>query len=351
MVELMVGVAIGLIAMLVVFQTLATWDARRRATTAGSDAQVAGTVGLFSMERDLRIGGWGFGTNLNGAGGCYNVSVTGFANPATLHLVPVEIVPVIGEQSDTGIQVLYGNSALLADIQPYVNSAANSKKTLSNTGFATGDLVVSADSSGSCDLVKVTGLLSPDDGVSFAHSPGTPTASAGNLFDLGPAPIYKRWYVKAGGVLATQDLMNPGTVTEVTDGIVDMKAQYGVDGVNGGAIDNTISANEWTLTAPTDWTKLLAIRVAILARSQRFEKPDAVLGCQATPATQVPKWSGSTPPPPAVVMPGSTSDFIMKDLDGSNPSLNNDANDWRCYRYRVYEKIIPLRNAIWGNSS
>jgi len=338
LVELMVGVAIGLIAMLVVFQTLATWDARRRSTTAGSDAQVAGTVGLFSLERDLRIGGWGFGTNPNGAGGCISVSVGGFASPP-FHLVPVEIVTVAGEQSATGIRVLYGNSALLADAQPFVNSTAVSKKTLSNTGFQIGDRVVTADGAvaDSCDMVNVTGLLSPDDGVSFAHTAGAGAVQSGNLFDLGPKPVYNLWYVKAGGVLASKDLWNPVTVTEVTDGIVDLKAQYGIDADGNSAI----GANEWTASAPGDWTKVLAIRVAILARSQRFEKPDATNGCQAT--TALPTWSGSLAAPFAP--------FVMTDVDGTAPSQTNDANDWRCYRYRVYEKVIPLRNAIWGTTS
>jgi type IV pilus assembly protein PilW len=22
--------------------------------------------------------------------------------------------------------------------------------------------------------------------------------------------------------------------------------------------------------------------------------------------------------------------------------------DWRCYRYRSYETVVPLRNVIWG---
>ena len=30
----------------------------------------------------------------------------------------------------------------------------------------------------------------------------------------------------------------------------------------------------------------------------------------------------------------------------TNPA---DGTDWRFYRYRVYETIVPLRNMIWSN--
>jgi type IV pilus assembly protein PilW len=40
-------------------------------------------------------------------------------------------------------------------------------------------------------------------------------------------------------------------------------------------------------------------------------------------------------------------------VDGTSDSYGaTDAvpNNWRFYRYRVYEKVIPLRNMIWGTA-
>ena len=62
LIEVLVGVAIGLIGMLVIFQTLTVWDARTRATSAGTDAQVTGAVAMYNLERDLRLAGLGIGT-------------------------------------------------------------------------------------------------------------------------------------------------------------------------------------------------------------------------------------------------------------------------------------------------
>jgi type IV pilus assembly protein PilW len=38
----------------------------------------------------------------------------------------------------------------------------------------------------------------------------------------------------------------------------------------------------------------------------------------------------------------------MTNLDGTADSTPGNANDWRRYRYRVYETVIPLRNVVWG---
>jgi len=42
---------------------------------------------------------------------------------------------------------------------------------------------------------------------------------------------------------------------------------------------------------------------------------------------------------------------IEADFEGAGISDSNtfaSPNNWRYYRYRVYEKVIPLRNMIWG---
>jgi hypothetical protein len=44
--------------------------------------------------------------------------------------------------------------------------------------------------------------------------------------------------------------------------------------------------------------------------------------------------------------------FLMTNVDGSADSYSDtdaNPNNWRYYRYRVYERVIPLRNMLWGN--
>jgi len=60
LVELMVGLTVGLIVILVVTQTLAIFEGQKRTTTSGADAQQSGLLGLFSIEQDVRMAGAGF---------------------------------------------------------------------------------------------------------------------------------------------------------------------------------------------------------------------------------------------------------------------------------------------------
>ena len=78
-------------------------------------------------------------------------------------------------------------------------------------------------------------------------------------------------------------------------------------------------------------SKLLAVRVAVLARSSQLEKD--------TVTVNAPAWAGNSIP------------FVMHNLDGSTGSTSVIANDWHHYRYRVYESTVPMRNMIWGSTS
>ena len=60
LVEILVGVVIGLVGVLAIFQTVAIWDRHTQTTSSGGDAQVAGTLGLFNIERDFKQAGHGF---------------------------------------------------------------------------------------------------------------------------------------------------------------------------------------------------------------------------------------------------------------------------------------------------
>ena len=60
LVEILVGVAIGLIGIVAIFQAVAVWTKHTQTTSSGGDAQVAGTLALFNIERDLKQAGHGF---------------------------------------------------------------------------------------------------------------------------------------------------------------------------------------------------------------------------------------------------------------------------------------------------
>ena len=84
-----------------------------------------------------------------------------------------------------------------------------------------------------------------------------------------------------------------------------------------------------TPTSGPQWQQVLAIRIAVLARSQNYERPQNPGDpCSATTTANIPKWGD----------PGSLQDFPTLLVAGVLPS---------CYKYRVFETIVPLRNMIW----
>jgi type IV pilus assembly protein PilW len=152
----------------------------------------------------------------------------------------------------------------------------------------------------------------------------------GTLYNLGPidpipnpqrqGPSLNQWRI-VNNTLQFSNLLGDSAVSTVAEGVVHLRAQYGVDdgaAGAGGAIagDGIISPSEWKSTAPDNWSQVLAVRFALLARSGLLEKSAVTTG--------TPTWAGGT--------------FDMGAM----------ASDWRNYRYRVYESTVAMRNMIWG---
>lgn len=58
-IELMVGMVIGLIATVVIMQTFSNFEGNKRSTTGISDAQTNGSIGLYMIQRELQFAGYG----------------------------------------------------------------------------------------------------------------------------------------------------------------------------------------------------------------------------------------------------------------------------------------------------
>ena len=68
LVELLVTMAITLIATVIIFQVFEVSEGIKRTTSTGGDAQQNGAIALYVMERDLRNAGQGI--NDSGVAGC-----------------------------------------------------------------------------------------------------------------------------------------------------------------------------------------------------------------------------------------------------------------------------------------
>ncbi len=381
LVEILVGVAIGMVGMLVIFRTVATWDTHTRSTTSGGDAQTAGSLAMFNFERDVKQAGLGFmgigaivgpgpglpPPNIPTSLGCsvtFNDTATGRVSPFTM--VPVGIAVGALGAPDT-INVLYGNSAFFVTRETF-DLSTSSSKTLArnNNAFKTGDLAIVANGL-TCQLVQVTDTPA---GKTIAHAAGSyvnfyygPAASAaaryndvggpafatgGDIYSLGPRPRLNTWQVNPlRAVLTSAEFFQGDPAVEVAEGVVNLKAQYGLD-TNGDRVVDLWTNTLPLPTTPAIWAQVIAVRVGMLVRSRQFEKTadQSADGAPQGVTTLNPTWAGTADP-------SGNGGFLMTNVDGTPDTLGpNDAdpNNWRFYRYRVYEKEILMRNVHWGTS-
>ncbi len=408
MVELLVAMLIGLIGMIIIFQVFEVSESIKRTTTSGGDAQQNGVIALYSMERDFKNAGMGF--NDTGFVGC---NIIGYDNkratpnfpPAgvIMKLAPVFITSGAATTAADQISVLYGSQPQAGGSVPLSSDMTTSIDDLLVTnpfGYSTGDLLVLAEpaTAKNCSIMEVTkknaNQITHDLPAYAGHNPrfnpagglgvvyqGASTANVSRVFNLGnlyavppggTAPIYLpvyNFYAIANGSLTvtSQFQIDNGqpAVTSVADNIVHMRALYGLDdGINDGVtvtynvgpakkgdgiVDRYVDAATFNALlaaapppAPTPWANLIAVRIAVVSRSALPEKPSSGKlsdPCDATPITAEPQWTGT---------PWAASLGYQTRLDVSASVAAPDS--WTCYRYRVFETTIPLRNWIWKAS-
>ena len=72
-----------------------------------------------------------------------------------------------------------------------------------------------------------------------------------------------------------------------------------------------------------DYQRIAAVRLAVVARSRAPERAGADGVCSAT--TVLPTVFGAT----------------------VEVAIAGDTVDWKCYRYRIFETMVPIRNSGW----
>ena len=348
LVEIMVAVMIGLIGILIITQAYLVNDNFNRSTLGEGGAQTNGLIGLYTVERDVRMSGYGL--NNSSVLGCgsiywyfdpsYSSNIAGGTLP-NLTLAPV-LITVSGTASDPDqITVMYsstGDRMLPATVAAF-NASASEVSVDGTDGFKVNDLVLMIGSSG-CTMGKITQVqpgpqkLQLNPGVSAPQNPPAwgsfPTnyASGDSMLNLGN-PIVRRYLIGNGKLRLAEGWFTAGAETtfDLVDGIVDMRALYGKDDgsvvgttANDGIVD---TYNNTTPATSAEWLQVLSVRMGMLARIGNYEKPSSGTECDAT--TAVPTWSGGT---------------------FSAISIASGSQD-KCYRYRVFETTIPLRNLIW----
>ncbi len=367
LVELMVAVTLALVTIVVVMQVLSVYEARKRTSTVGNDAEMSAAVGLFMLERQVRSAGAGLTLPTGFACG---QGVNGFYDGVTFSngapLAPLAIVDggaVAGVPRPDRLRVLHSDSAFgVAPGTVIQGMAAATSPVMVSTavGLVEGDLMLvgSADGQKLCTLMQLSdapdpvgsGLQLPHaSGGAFPYNPASPPASFANAirYDVGDIVVnLGRLGMRTFGVicndgaapavdnscdLAMWDTLaapaNP-TLAEadsVASQVYNLQVQYGVSAVAGAVVTDWVDATGgWAAPSAVDIERIKAVRIAIVTRGNFERDPED---------------------PTKMVSP---AELVLWDAGEATELAIPLTDDERNYRYKVLRVVVPLINVIWA---
>lgn len=361
LIEIMIGVVIGLIATAIIFQTFAVSEGFRRNTTNAGDAQQNGLFSTFTLALELANAGNGLATAALMLDSCPKVN-----NAATtLRPIPALIQPGGSNDVPDTFFVSYSVSPTLVYPAPIMATTAaggNTFQVQSALGFNAGDLVLAVSPAGACQNFTVTNVSALNPGGIRTLTVATPAASAFpacappapcGVLPLGPANRVQRArydVVDSGGgactaastncVLRSLDLIVAGAQpVPIASNIVNMKLQYGVDTDGDGLLDTWVSsavapwrpADVLAATIP-EVNRIKAVRIGFIVRSAQYERDMKA----ALPPNGDFNWVLFDCETHDNACPGRLTGIIAADGAGGG------------FRHRVYETVVPLRNQLWN---
>lgn len=385
LVELMVGMVVGLLAIFAIMQSFSAFEGQKRTTTSGADTQENGLIALETIVSDARWAGYGLTTppSIKNAPGLACIQMNWFegTQSGVANVSPVVVVDggasgvsdtltFTGATSPTARTPWPIRSDVLPGGDPEIANLVGFKQDV--------DLYLLAEPTTSPGTTAATAAATlPCVRRAFTSGTGSPNAkyntadaaiypaggypkNAGFVINIGSdqndaAGLRQMRYwintqVSANAVtssdLVASNVSHRGVVAAPTSilasNIVNLQVQYGIAPRNTSLGASSPSVDCWTDASATrgcqytgtagTWAepdarnvmRIKAIRVAIVARSTLKEKPAADGTCNSTP-NALSAWT-----------------------NGPTIDLSADS-DWQCYRYRIYETVIPLRNVIWAN--
>lgn len=377
LIELLVSMVIALVVTVAISSILVKSEGNKRSTTSVNDINQTGAYLAYVLDRSIRNAGSGYSQRASDSFGCVidaakdgatilplpAAASAPFANVALqVRLAPV----IIGEgKADTPSQVrgdvltVIGGTSAAANLPQAVKTGSVSGSTLrvTNTlGYDSDDIVVLADAGvgAGCMVQQVapaSGSASGASGDQLNFTGGAYSRDTGSLVNLTnfgantvaiqmgsvPAnpPLMQLYGVGDNSTLFSYDLLKTttGDVVPIADGVVEMRALYGVDttATRNGTLDAWIDPSDTSkgytaadLTtgdsnARDKLLRIIAVRVGLILRTSLKER-DPI-----NAATTLTLFKDTTAP--------RTRTLIGDELN---------------YRYRTVEFTVPLRNTQYA---
>jgi len=365
LVELMVGMLIGMVTVLIVAQVFSFAEGQKRTTTTGADASVNGAIALFTLQRDIQGSGYGLAAKPE-AIGCTLKAKTGSFNYSD----PLAPVVIKAGASSTVPDTIVVMSSGKADFSIPIRIAENHPNTTDHfvvqsslgisgpVGSVPGDTLIAVpaawDATNWCTAFSAADTSTTALGATTVphnvnavwndNSSVLPTAGypAGS-FLINMGTLVRRTYgISADGSLQLTSLDATGApvTQDLFPNVVNLKALYGKDTNADGTVDlyDTV-----TPTTNAGWQQVMSVRIAVVTRSVQYEGQQNGVD-QNKVTTAAPQWDVGT----AVTVTGATTCGSSKCIELGVSQLGSD---WDRYRYKVFETTVPLRNVLWNAAS
>ncbi len=355
LIELMVGAVLGMLTVIVIAQVLAESEGRRRTVATGSDAEVNGSLSLFSLQRDIQVSGYGIASN-QAALGCTVQAKYDTSSAFNFALAPVVITNGTSDAPDS-ISILFGSSQSSSVPLKVTEDHPQTQDYFiveSGLGVRQGDqlIVVPAtiDSTHQCTLLSATNdTTASDTTLGLTRIPHTSASKwnqptifpsdgyVANSYLLNLGSLTQRTYsISSSYTLQTEVRASSNGATSTTDlypNVVNLQALYGKDTDNNGSVDRF---DHETPATAAEWKQVLSIKLAIVTRSTQYEQKEVT--------TTDPLWDiGGT-----ITPTGETTETCH----GTSTCIAlkvSTLSDWKHYRYKVYSTTVPLRNMLWNS--
>ena len=347
LVEIMVGMVIGMFGLLIMMQVFSLAEEQKRTTTSGGDTQSTGAIALYGLQRDIRQAGYA----LSDAKmiGCNVVLRTGVTLTAMAPLTINHASIPAGDANTDTLLIAYGNTNGTPQgdgISSYATAGVNTVYNMQTpSSFSINDRVIAAPATrlSPCALTLDT-VLNIGTGANSQRVSVTTGAAGmspgGTLFNLGQSPkVYA--YAIRGGDLTQCDYMtndcslaanttNSAIWVQIGGNVASLRAEYGRDTT--APMDGFVDV--FDQTAPTTactFARVSAARIALIARSAQLERTAVT--------TVAPAWEGTTV---QTATPPTNPTAYPIDLSGNTT--------WQNYRYKIFQTVVPLRNLAWAGA-
>lgn len=388
LVEVMIGLVVGLVASLVVMRSFTASDMFRR--NIGNTADAAQTVAISAARLNALFeqagGSFAQGRNIWGCSlkakrnGVTLLPASTYPAPFTLFPTAVRVLPVgiLDGGADSDVLMVMAGSSPSANRGIAFSTSDGSTLLVSNpngvaiaaSAGSSNDLLLSVPQDlpagpGDCQVVQVASDYSsgqPVTDASFGYKvmpasasvvapasyssirlnsasasygllSASVSATSPSIFPLGAeaASTFSLLSVNTNGELVEYDLLQRRGAEPFGENVILIKARYGVDnGVSGTPNDNVV--DEWVSPTDSEWT-LAKLMDGKAATEQKIDQIKAIrIGVIVRTSQAV---LSDTKP---------TTLVLFADLPAARQVSRTLSTDEQKYGYQVFDWVIPLRN-------